>query len=203
MTTQRDRSPGEIVPPRIDGDEQYFCYLQKRSALARIYRNFWLYPRLCRYLYGEVLDLGCGIGDFLQFRAGTIGTDINSRLVSWCKGRGFEVKLMAPDSLPFEDARFDCVVIDNVLEHIAAPEALLMDVRRVLRHSGRVLVGVPGQRGFASDPDHKVFYDIASLTAVMKGSGFEAVARFYMPFGSAWLNRYMRQYCAYGVFERV
>jgi SAM-dependent methyltransferase len=69
---------------------------------------------------------------------------------------------MTPDVLPFADASFDSVLLDNVLEHIEAPTLLLGEVRRVLVPGGRFLVGVPGQRGWESDPDHKVMYDEAS-----------------------------------------
>lgn len=187
----------------VTGDAvDYFDYLRKRSTLAWLYRRVWLYPRLCRHLAGTVLDIGCGIGDLLAFRQGTIGTDINPRAVEWCRARGHKAELMTPDVLPFGAAEFDGVVLDNVLEHLEDPTALLAEARRVLRPGGRMLIGVPGRRGYASDPDHKVFYDDAALVAVMASSGFGLLRLLPMPFGSSWLDAHMRQYCVYGVFRR-
>lgn len=180
----------------------YFDYLAKRSTKAWLYRKYWLYPKLCRHLSGTVLDVGCGIGDLLAFRQDTVGTDINPRAVDWCRANGHCAELMTPDLIPFGDATFDGVVIDNVLEHIAAPEALLDEVRRVTRAEGRVLIGVPGRRGYASDPDHKVFYDATALVAVMGSAGFGLQLLLPMPFKSDWLDTHMRQYCLYGVFRR-
>lgn len=185
-----------------DDAVDYFDHLRKRSNLAWLYRTYWLYPRLCRYLSGVVLDVGCGVGDFLSFRKGTVGTDINPRAVAWCRDKGLRAEHMTPDVLPFETAEFDGVVLDNVLEHIADPERLLAEVRRVLKSEGRTLIGVPGRRGYESDPDHKVFYDAATLAVVMATAGFALRHLLPMPFESSWLDTHMRQYCVYGVFQR-
>ncbi len=45
--------------------------------------------------------------------------------------------------LPFPEARFDTVVLSDVLEHIARPEVLLGEIRRVLAPGGRLLLNVP------------------------------------------------------------
>lgn len=107
---------------------------------------------------------------------------------------------MQPDVLPFGDASFDSVILDNVLEHIVNPKALLGEVHRVLRSSGNFVVGVPGTRGYASDDDHKVFYDEAGLIACMTGAGLSTKRVHHTPVRSNWLDHNMRQYCLYGVF---
>lgn len=185
-------------PDNVD----YFDYLKRRSMLGWLYRKYWLYPRLCRRLSGIVLDVGCGIGDLLAFRSGTVGTDINPRAVAWCRDKGYRAKLMMLDTLPFKTAVFDGVVLDNVLEHIVSPEPLLAEVRRVLRPGARVMIGVPGSKGYASDPDHKVFYDEARLIVVMAATGFTLHELLPTPFKLSLLDANMRQYCLYGVFQR-
>lgn len=180
----------------------YFDYLRKRSILACFYRKYWLYPRLCRHLSGSVLDIGCGIGDLLSFRENTIGVDINPRAVAWCREKGYRAEMMAPGVLPFQAAEFDGVVIDNVLEHITDPQPLLAEARRVLKQNGRLLIGVPGRRGYTCDPDHKVFYDESSLVEILATSRFDLKQLLCMPFKSVWLEAHMRQYCLYGVFQR-
>jgi SAM-dependent methyltransferase len=180
----------------------YFEYLRGRSFLALAYRRLYLYPRLCRHLRGHALDVGCGIGDMLAFRPDTVGVDINPRLVAWCISRGLDARPMDSDSLPFGAASFDSAIMDNVLEHIAHPDTLLREIHRVLVPGGHFVVGVPGERGFNSDPDHKVYYDEEALRRAMIGAGFESVALLYAPFRSEWLNRHMSQYCLYAVFRR-
>lgn len=183
--------------------DEYFEYLKRRSRLGAVYRRIWLYPRLARRLTGRALDVGCGIGDLLMYRGNTVGVDINPRTVAFCNALGATAVVMQPDQLPFAAAAFDSVLMDNVLEHIPQPERLLSEVHRVLRPQGRLLVGVPGARGWASDPDHKVFYDEEKLLACMEAAGFGSVECFYTPlWRSAWLGRSLRQYCLYGLFGR-
>jgi SAM-dependent methyltransferase len=182
----------------------YFDYLMRRSRLGQFYRRHLLYPRLVKRLRGRLLDVGCGIGDMISFHQDSVGVDINQRTVDYCRQRGAEAYVMEPDRLPFAESTFDSLLLDNVLEHIAEPEPLLAEARRVLRPGGRLLVGVPGQRGWDSDPDHKVHYDEAALVTRMAASGFRIKELFHTPmFRSAWLSDRVRQYCIYGVFDRV
>jgi SAM-dependent methyltransferase len=181
---------------------KYFQYLKGRSRFGWLYRRYWLYPRLCKYLNGVTLDVGCGIGDFLRCRSDTIGVDINPETIAWCCREGLNVHLMQPDSLPFQDMSFESAILDNVLEHLSRPTALLREVHRVLQPKSHLVVGVPGLRGYAADPDHKIFYDEAKLVRTLGEAGFRLCKLFNMPLRSTWLSFRIKQYCLYGVFER-
>jgi SAM-dependent methyltransferase len=181
--------------------EHYFRYLKSRSRIGFLYRKFWLYPKLCRPLKGRTLDIGCGIGDFISYKANSIGVDINPEAVEWCTRRGLDARLMPVNILPFEDSSFDSVILDNVLEHLEKPQRLLEEISRIIVAGGVLLIGVPGRRGYLSDPDHKVFYDESLLTSTLLASGFKLGNLFYAPFHFAWLESRMRQYCLYGIFQ--
>lgn len=183
--------------------DEYYAYLSSRSRLGHLYRRHWLYPRLTKRLHGRSLDVGCGIGDMLSFRPGTVGTDINPRTIQYCISRGYEARLMTVDVLPFSDQQFDSVLLDNVLEHIVEPAALLREIRRVLKTDGSLVVGVPGIKGWSTDPDHKVAYDEAQLIACLRHARFLHVESFFTPlWRSEWLSRHVRQYCVYGRFVK-
>jgi SAM-dependent methyltransferase len=186
-------------------EQKYTTYLAKRSIFALIYRNFILYPILCKYLCGETLDVGCGIGDMLKFRPGTVGVDVNTFNVDFCKSRGLAAEVMKVDELSYADKSFNSVLLDNVLEHIKSPRKLMMELNRVLVMGGVLLVGVPGNLGFMSDPDHKFFYDEKALESLAKDHGFVIKKIFYMPFllRSKWLNDRLRQYCIYSVLIKT
>ena len=183
---------------------EYASYLCSRSLAGNLYRKYWLYPHLTKFLKGSTLDIGCGIGDMLGFRPNTVGVDINPHNVTFCKELGLDAQVMVPDLLPFGGNSFDSVLLDNVLEHIAEPTPLLAEIRRVLRPQGVVLIGVPGLRGQACDSDHKVFYDEAALAATAEQNGFDVVNVFHMPFvRSLLLSRHLRQYCIYSVWQSL
>jgi len=177
---------------------QYSEYLKSRSFLAKIYRTHFLYPKLSRYLKGRLLDVGCGIGDMLIYRPNSVGVDINSFNVEFCKQRGCEAYVMPIDKLPFENSSFDSVLLDNVLEHLAAPVPLLKEIRRVMRQDAVLLIGVPGVKGQSADPDHKVFYNEISLNALAAKLGFNVNAMLHSPlWKSDYLSKTVRQYCVY------
>lgn len=181
-------------------NNDYFKYLSTRSFLGYFYRKYWLYPKLEAKLVGKILDVGCGIGDFLDFRPSSIGVDIDPETVKYCKGKGFSVKLMSIDKIPFGDASFNSVVLDNVLEHIADPKPLLLEILRVLDSKGILLVGVPGVRGFRADSDHKIFYCNEHLKSTLAEAGFECKEIFDMPFQFKFMSKFIKAYCIYGVF---
>jgi SAM-dependent methyltransferase len=184
--------------------DQYFSYLMHRSRLGELYRKYWLYPRLSRHLVGTALDIGCGIGDMLAFRPGTVGVDVNARTVEYCSQRGFDAHLMQPDILPFQAGAFDSALLDNVLEHIAEPDRLLEEVYRVVTPGGRLVIGVPGIFGWKSDLDHKVFYDEKTLRECVEKHNFVLAKTFHSPlWRSSWLASRLRQYCVYSVFQRA
>lgn len=186
----------------IDNNNEYFEYLKGRSRLGLFYRKHLLYPRLSRELSRHVLDIGCGVGDFLAYRPGTTGVDINPQLVEFCTSRGLNARVMSPDKLPFDDTSFDSMILDNVLEHIADPQQLLKEIWRVMRPNGQLVVGVPGLRGYASDPDHKIYYSEKDLTQLFISNGWDLRKSFATPVRSTWLDKEMRQYCVYATFGK-
>ena len=181
----------------------YARYLRKRKKIRVLVYRFFIYPRLNRYLRGRVLDVGCGIGDFLAFRKNTVGIDVEPENVQWCRQRGLDAHLIQGGKYPFDDAVFDGGIMDNVLEHIFDPRSSLMELHRVLKNGAPVIVGVPGERGYAYDPDHKRYYDAQSLVHLLSSHGFALTNLLVTPFfRSAWLSRHLRQYCIYGVFRK-
>jgi SAM-dependent methyltransferase len=93
-------------------------------------------------LDGRILDIGCGTKPYRHYFKSTdyVGLEI--------AGRDHDPAVLADavydgDVLPFDDARFDGVVLFQVLEHVFEPERLLSEIARVLRPGGRLLITVP------------------------------------------------------------
>ncbi len=181
--------------------QKYFLYLKKRSFIGFLYRNLYLYPTLSRYMDGKLLDVGCGIGDMLNFRPNSVGADVNQYNVNYCLARGLCVSLIKDGLLDYCSEEFDSVLLDNVLEHIQDPKKLIGQIKKVLKKNGKLIVGVPGFKGFNRDDDHKLLYEEQDLIFLANKSGFEIVKFFYMPlFKSKFLSRTLRQYVIYSVW---
>ena len=96
---------------------------------------------------GRMLDLGCADGVFTMRVAQAAGaTEVHGVefVDSWAAGareRGVEV-LVADlgKPLPYEDASFDLIHSNQVIEHLQRTDLFLMEIRRLLKPSGRAVL---------------------------------------------------------------
>ncbi len=186
----------------IESQREYFDHLHTITLKGKIYRDFYLYPRINRNIIGKALDVGCGLGDFARQRPGTVAIDINLFCVDYCKSIGLESYHVKEPPYDFEDASFDSVFLDNVLEHIEEPKSILDEIYRLLKPEGIFVVGVPGIQGFKAQADHRVFYDENALTMKLSQHKFKKQKHFYTPFESEYLNNNLNAYCLYAVFMK-
>ena len=186
-----------------NNSKEYNTYLKKRSIFSYLYRNLFLYPTLQKKLTNPVLDVGCGIGDYLRFNKESIGADINQYNINELLASGYKAVLIENNILKFQDNYFNSVLLDNVLEHISEPLPLLMEVKRVLKKNGILLIGLPGTKGFKMDKDHKKNYSEISLKNLIEKEGFTHIKSIRMPLNLKLLSEIMSQYCTYTYFKKI
>ena len=120
----------------------------------------------------RVLDIGCGdAGALIAFAergAQCAGIEVDERSLARARVRarehGTEITLQSAsaEALPFDDERFDLVMLDNVLEHVEDREETLREARRVLVPGGLLYMVTPKPYALYSlwnDPH----YDLAGL----------------------------------------
>jgi SAM-dependent methyltransferase len=111
-------------------------------------------PRLLDLSAGSfVLEVGCGSGGYALHLAERVvcqivGVDVNepgvrsAKELAQTKGLGSRARFEQCDvskNLPFDDEAFDAVFSNDVLCHVAGRLALLAEIFRVLKPSGRML----------------------------------------------------------------
>ena len=104
----------------------------------------------------DVLDIGCGAGGktmyYASLGAGSItGIDVvehyreEAEALAGQLGYGGIFTFVCGDAanMSFPDCSFDTVIMNDAMEHVADPEAVLAEVSRVLKPGGRLFVNFP------------------------------------------------------------
>jgi SAM-dependent methyltransferase len=99
---------------------------------------------------GRLLDIGCGMGEFLDVaaRAGFLVSGLEpSRTAAEIAGRRHPVVRGELGSVEFKAGTFDAATAWSVLEHVPAPADFLRKVRGLLAPGGCLALRVPDVRG--------------------------------------------------------
>jgi SAM-dependent methyltransferase len=137
----------------------------------------------------RVLDLGCRSGaltrHFLEGNS-VVGLDVDANALAKAAALGIEpVQANVEESLPFDDGSFDAVVAGELLEHLQFPDALVSEIRRVLRPGGVLAGSVPNAFRVQSrlrflrgkppedDPTHLRMFSPSALRELL--AGFQGV----------------------------
>lgn len=95
----------------------------------------------------SVLDIGCGIGNFLDFaeRQGltAVGSDVSLRAVEEARARGLQAYLADDLQSSVQDESFDALTFWDVIEHVDTPVDMLSSVIAKVRPGGALLFETP------------------------------------------------------------
>jgi len=164
-----------------------FLELEKKHWWFRGRRSVY-FGLLEHHLKGSrpqrVLDLGCGLGGFLEglSRLGhkIYPSDISLESLGHCGDRGFPwgVKGSGYD-LPYADGSFDLVCMFDAIEHIPDDHKVMREVTRVLAPGGHVFVSVPAYQFLYANNDrvaqHQRRYTRGMLERVFEQAGLRVV----------------------------
>jgi SAM-dependent methyltransferase len=154
------------------------------TLLAALLRSDYIIRRglflaiksLASNISGNVLDFGCGskpYQDLFTQAHSYVGVDLEvtghdhseSRIDVFYDGK----------ALPFKDGQFDAVVSFEVFEHVFNLPAVLLEINRVTRYSGYLLISLP----FCWQ-EHEQPYDFARYTSfgishILTQAGYEVI----------------------------
>ena len=149
---------------------------------------------------GSVLDVGCGIGNFVAFagRLGlrAIGSDVSPRAVEEARSQGLDVVLADDLDVAVPDGSMDAMTLWDVIEHVQDPAAFLARLVPKVRPGGVLLLETPDgefpvrsmllrlnrwTRGKIdlTGPmyywEHKIYFSEKGLRALLRRCGAEVV----------------------------
>ena len=135
----------------LDVDEHHWWYRGRRRIIRAELDQLPL-PAGAR-----VLDAGCGSGRTLQELVdyGEVsGLELNAEAAELARARNLgEVVIGRLEDLPWEDEAFDLITCLDVIEHVPDDVAALLQLRRVCRPGGWLLVTVPAYQALWSRHD--------------------------------------------------
>jgi len=159
----------------------------------------WIFEKIKPYLKGDILEVGCGIGNLTSWLLGwgkVVASDMNEDYL-----RLIEEKYQDHSNLkgvfiwdiqqgPTKEllASFDTIVCSNVLEHIGDDVSVLKHFHHLLSGEGRLILLVPALKCLYNQLDkdlgHFRRYSKKELVSKIEQSGFRILhLTYFNPFG--------------------
>lgn len=131
---------------------------------------------ICEYnIQGYTLDVGCGVG-FILRRLGpnSVGIDFVKENCIECHRKGLTSVLAdANGGLPFRSGSFEASICSHTLEHLKSPLSLLVEIRRILKPGGIVILCLPTYGSIVRILHDDYFDDHASHLYALDPAGIE------------------------------
>jgi len=154
--------------------------------------NHWMANTLEPYVGQKVVELGCGIGNILQYyllRKKLIGIDLDPNLINYCKKK-FEdhsnCEFICADIFEDDiklDSNIDTILSMNVIEHIEDDRKALKWMVDNLSLNGSLVILVPAHPLIYGEIDkaagHYRRYVMEDLITKIEGTGCKVTANFY------------------------
>jgi SAM-dependent methyltransferase len=194
-------------------DQCYTNYqTKKRSKIRQWIRDIYLNASL-RLSEGLAIDFGCGPGELLQkLPPGSVGLDINPNTVEYCLKKGLNVQLYDPEKDKFNlntftIGKYNTLILCHVLEHIAYPEKifrLLLKSAQRLRIK-KIIVIVPGKKGFHSDKTHITYidYDFFQNHNLLEIEGYKIITQCHFPVNIKFFGHFFTHFELHLVYRSI
>jgi SAM-dependent methyltransferase len=140
---------------------------------------------------GELLDMGCGRGDFLKV-AQDHGYSVNGSDLSTAPSPHKDIPIFQGflKDANYRTEQFDIIVTRNTLEHIFDPNEDLRELNRILKPGGLLYVKVPhvkyeegwrckaffGFKSLFTPPVHLNHFGTGTLAKILDRNGFEVIS---------------------------
>ncbi len=188
----------------VDGDYRPKNYVDSFESKADCRRRFESFRKF--YIGKDILDFGCGAGDFLgEVKSdcrSVIGVELQENYVHELNLDGIECHKILSS---IDEESLDVAFTFHVLEHLIDPIQVLFDLKSKIKSGGRIIIEVPHAKDFllsvAENPEFKTFtlwsqhlilHTRESLQSLLSHCGFkdiviEGVQRYSLANHLHWL----------------
>lgn len=169
----------------------------------------------------KILEIGCGLGQFLEFLGQSgfddiLGVDISSEAIDYCRSKGILKARLISDLADFLNVcpMYDLIILNDVIEHFPREDVLsnLEKIYQKLNIGGQVIIktgnmaSLAGLRIRYNDFTHYGGFTEYSLTQVLKFSKFRHIMIYAFVFPKNRLTRIIRflgQKLIHGIWKLI
>lgn len=154
-----------------------------------------------------IVDVGCGSGELLRLMRDhgdpswrLAGVDFSEAAVKKVRAMGIDVYPGRFEAMTWKDAAPDMIIMNQVIEHLDDPSAVVEKAHRLLKPGGYLIIETPSMEGWDArwflkrywggwhTPRHWTLYTEDSLVYLLRRVGFNIVERRYLLSPTFWLQ---------------
>jgi len=162
-------------------------------------------------LQNKLLDVGCGSGEFLDFMKkkgwNVCGVEPDEKTRIYATNH-FKLNIYDEEQINnFYEKEFDIISMWHVLEHVFLPDERMMQLKKILKDDGTLLIAVPNSESadalFYKEfwagydvPRHLYHFNKESAYFLFKKTGFKCVQIYPMKFDAYYVSFLSEKYRA-------
>ncbi len=185
---------------------------RSRHSFRKIIKRLYV-RNILKDVIGPSIDFGCGAGQLLaRLPYGSVGVEVNPFLIDELTGVGLNVIHYDAEVDRFELANFpenyySTFIMSHILEHFADAAQVIKTLLHSCRRLGikRIILVLPGWKGYLSDHTHKTYVDIhyLQINGLIYCEGYLLSRQRYFPINKESIGKYFVFHELIVVFDRV
>ena len=158
---------------------------------------------------GKVLDIGCGVGDFLHtaemhgWECTGVEPSEDAKVIAQKRMHGRIISSEDLENIP--EGYFDLITMWHVLEHVDDLKWQVEQLRRLIKPKGRIVIALPNYKSYDGQyykelwaaydvPRHLNHFNKTTLTKIFKASGLELVKMDKLRWDAYYISYMSEQY---------
>ena len=197
--------------------EEYYSHQEnKKGFIPKVYEavkrtnlNYKRTLALKGMQPGNLLDIGCGVGDFLHFAEkegwNCTGVEPSEEATNIAKQRTRAHIIKSEDLEQISDESFDVITMWHVLEHVDDLRWEMKQLQRLIKPNGRAVIALPNYKSYDGQfykelwaaydvPRHLNHFNKTTITKIFKSSGFELVKTDKLKWDAYYISYMSEQY---------
>lgn len=197
--------------------EDYYSHQEnKKGFIPKVYEavkktnlNYKSNLALGELQPGCLLDIGCGVGDFLHTAEklgwNCTGVEPSEEAKSIAKQRTMANILESSELERLQDESFDVITMWHVLEHVDDLKWEMKQLQRLIKPNGRIVIAVPNYKSYDGQyykelwaaydvPRHLNHFNKTTIAKIFNSAGFDLVRTDKLKWDAYYISYMSEQY---------